>query len=160
MRLVLKVERPVFQTGDLLTLSARANVSCYLTVLTVDARGRGTVLYPNEFEPTNFIEAGRDVRVPGEKAPYQFRLRDKGIETLIGICATTAKSVDGIHHDFERQRFTELGDYRAFLNRNWGLREGDGKGRAKVSRRTSETPADAATKADVQARTALRITVQ
>lgn len=166
MRLVLKVERPTFQSGDLLTLTARTNAGCYLTVLTVDARGRGTVLYPNEFEPANFIEPGRDVRVPNEKAPYQFRLRDKGQETLIGICATTAKSVDGINHDFEKQRFTELGDYRAFLNRNWGLRDSnasnDGKGRSKVSRRTGDSAAvpDAAPKPDAQARSAIRITVQ
>ena len=166
MRLVLKVDRPEFQAGDLLTLSARTNASCYLTLLTINAQGRGTVLFPNEFEPNNFIEAGHETRVPGDKAPYQFRLRDKGQETLIGVCATTAKSVDGIRHDFEKQRFTELGDYRAFLNRNWGQREpSDGKTKPKVARRVGDAtvppiPTDAALKLDTQARTAIRIMVE
>ena len=154
-RLVLKVQRLAFQTGDLLTVTARSNANCYLTVVTVDARGRGTVLFPNEFEPNNFIEAGREIHVPGEKAPYQFRLRDKGQETLIGVCAATSKSVDGIHHDFEKQRFTELGDYRAFLNRNWGNREPvEAKSKSKLP------VTEAGNKPDVQARTAIRILIE
>ena len=169
MRLILKAERPSYQSGDLLMLTARTNASCYLTVLTVNAQGRGTVLYPNEFETNNFVEAGREVRMPGEKAPYQFRLRDKGKETLIGICATAAKTVDGMKHNFEMQRFTELGDYRAFLNRNWDLRDtDDGKPKSKVTRRPGTAASDAAkpdatkadAKPDVQARTAIRIAIE
>ena len=151
MQLVLKSERPVFQSGDLLTLTARATASCHLTVLTVDGKGRGTVLYPNEFEPNNLIEADREIRIPSEKAAYQFRLKDKGQETLIGICSTTGKIVDGIHHDFEKQRFTELGDYRAFLNRNWGLHDGE----PKPARTARPAP-----RGEVQARTAVRIKIE
>ncbi len=161
MRLVLKPERSTYQAGDLLMLTARTNANCYLTVITVDGRGRGTVLFPNEFEPNNFIEAGREVRVPGAKAPYQFRLRDKGHETLIGICSTASKAVDGIKHDFEMQRFTELGDYRAFLNRNWLRDAGDSKPKSRTGRRASEQPQTAdAGKPDIQSRTAARITIE
>lgn len=167
MRLVLKADRAQFQAGDLLTITTRTNAGCHLTVLTVNAQGRGTVLFPNEFEPNTFIEAGRDVRVPGDKAPYQFRLRDKGRETLIATCTTSAKPVDGIHHDFEKQRFTELGDYRAFLNRNWGLRQpGDTKSKPKPARKPGESPAAPAAatveavKTENQARAAIRISVE
>lgn len=161
MRLVLKPERSTYQAGDLLTLTARTNANCYLTVLTVDGRGRATVLFPNEFEPNNFIEAGRELRVPGDKAPYQFRLRDKGHETLVGTCATASKAVDGIKHDFEMQRFTELGDYRAFINRNWMRDSGDSKPKAKVARRAGDQPSvPEAAKPDIQSRTAARITIE
>ena len=123
-----------------------------------------TVLYPNEFDTNNAIEAGRDVRIPGDKAPFQLRLRDAGQETLIGICAGASKMVDGIHHDFEKQRFTQLGDYRAFLSRNWGLRDnGDSKSaRPRNQRKPSDPPAPAAeaAKPDPQARTAIRIKIE
>ena len=151
LQLVLKAERAAFQPGDLLVLTARASAPCYLTVLSLNTKGRGTVLYPNEFEPTNVIEADREVRVPAENAGYQFRLRDKGQETLIGICSTTSKTVDSIAHDFEKQRFTELGDYRAFLNRSWGNRDGE----TKPAR--ARTPA---ARGEVQARAAFRITIE
>ena len=159
--LVLKTERPVFQSGDLLSITARPSINCNLTVLTLDARGRATVLYPNEFDANNSVEAGREVRIPSDKAPYQFRLKDKGYETLIGICTSGSKSVDGIHHDFEKQRFTELGDYRAFLNRSWGNRDGgDAKpARGRPARKSGDTPAEAV-KPDAQARTAIRIKIE
>ena len=83
----------------------------------VDRNGRGTVVYPNDFDQNNLLEAGKELRVPAEGAPYQFRLREPGKETVVGICLGGPKPPFGIKHDFERQRFTELGDYRAFLIR-------------------------------------------
>ncbi len=162
--LVLKAERPVFQSGDLLALTVRANINCHLTLLTLDAKGRATVLYPNEFDPDAVIEAGRELRFPGERAPYQFRLREKGYETLIGICAANTKTVDGIRHDYEKQRFTELGDYRAFLSRTWPNRDtADAKPpRGRSARRAGETaePTPPAAKTDPQARAAIRIRIE
>lgn len=163
--LVLKPERVVFQSGDLLALTVRANMTCHLTLMTLDAKGRATVLYPNEFDPDAVIEAGRDVRFPAEKSPYQFRLRDKGYETLIGICGASSKTVDGIRHDYEKQRFTELGDYRAFLNRTWPNREGaePKSTRARAPRRAGETAEQAPplpAKPEAQARAAIRIRIE
>jgi Domain of unknown function (DUF4384) len=163
--LVLKPERQVFQSGDLLAMTVRASTACHLTVITLDTKGRATVLYPNEFDADPTLEAGREVRFPPEKAPYQFRLREKGAETLIGICTPGAKTADGIRHDYEKQRFTELGDYRAFLNRSWSNREGtDGKPapRTRGPRKPGESTetAPAATKHEPQLRTAIRIRIE
>jgi hypothetical protein len=161
-RLILKADHTTYQSGDLLAFTARANANCYLTVLTLDARGRATVLYPNEFDANNLVEAGREVRVPGEKSPYQFRLREKGHETLIGVCSTSAKPPDGIQHNFELQRFTEIGNYKAFLNRNWGARaptESKPAPSVKAGQRRTTEQAETTT-AESQARTAIRITIQ
>lgn len=116
-RLVLKTGAASFKIGETLTITARAQESCYLTVINVDRNGRGTVVFPNDFEPNNFIEAGKEMRVPADGAPYVFRLREAGRETIVGICQTGSKVLPGIRHDFERQRFSELGDYKAFLAR-------------------------------------------
>ncbi len=163
--LVLKAERAVYQAGDLLAVSVRSSINCHLTLLTLDAKGRATVLFPNEFDPDPTLEAGREVRFPSEKAPFQFRLREKGHETLIGICTASGKSVDGIRHDYEKQRFTELGDYRAFLSRSWSNRDG-AEARPVARNRTPRKPGDivdAATgplKPDPQVRTAVRIRIE
>ena len=125
LELILTTDRASYRPGDLITISARTNAGCYLTIVNIDRQGRGTMLFPNEFEQSNFIEAGRDLQIPGGTAPYQFRVREKGQETVVGICSSTQKIADGIKTDYERQRFTELGDYRAFLNRTFDV-EGPG----------------------------------
>jgi hypothetical protein len=73
------------------------------------------VLFPNDFEPSGLIRAGRALKVPADGAPYVLRLREKGRERIVGACNPTGPITDGINHDFERQRFTDLGDYETFL---------------------------------------------
>lgn len=116
-RLVLKTGQATFKVGDALTITARASEGCYFTLINVDRNGRGTVVYPNDFEQNNYLDPAKEIRVPADGAPYVFRLREPGRETLVGICQTGTKALNGIRHDFERQRFTELGDYKAFLAR-------------------------------------------
>jgi mono/diheme cytochrome c family protein/cytochrome c553 len=165
IELVLESEKARYKPGDVLSVTARVNRTCNLTVLTIDPRGRATVIYPNDFEPTNTLEAGRLLRVPTAAAPYQLRLAEKGRETIVGICSSTQKWVDGMRHDFEKQRFTALGEYRAFLLRNWA--NGGDNGEAKIPRargrgaRTGEKNAERTQpRADQQGRTAIQIEVE
>ena len=57
------------------------------------------------------------MQFPGADAPFQFRLKDAGTETVIAICNATGKDADGIKHDFKTRQFTDLGNYRGFLAR-------------------------------------------
>ena len=123
-----------------------------------------TVLFPNEFEQNNLLVAGKELLLPAGGAAYQFRLRDKGRETLIGICQTGSKSLEGLQHDFERQRFTMLGDWRAHLAQLPGTTARTQKAietpRARPQRRAKGRPVDVApseTRAapELQARTAI-----
>jgi mono/diheme cytochrome c family protein len=169
--LVLKSGRTTFASGDTLVLSARASEACYLTLINVDRNGRGTVVFPNDFDGNNQLEPGKEIRVPPDGAPYQFRLRDKGRETIVGICLAGQKAPAGIRHDFERQRFTELGDYRAFLRRTAHLELEERKPAARAAppqrvpqrgrRGRIEQPEPAPPRtAEPQARTAIQITVE
>ena len=132
-RLMLKTGPAAFKVGDALSISARTNEGCYFTLINVDRNGRGTVVFPNDFEQNNYLDPGKEIRVPADGAPYVFRLREPGRETLVGICQTGTKSLPGIKHDFERQRFTELGDYKAFLART-SLVESEGRASAAQSK--------------------------
>lgn len=112
----LWTDRVAYSAGDLVTVWAQATRDCYLTLIDVDTHGKATVLFPNDFEQENLLKAGTPLRVPGEKAPYQLRLKDKGRETTIAVCNTARKVPLGIDLDYERQRFTALGLWRNFLS--------------------------------------------
>lgn len=102
--------------GDLVVVNAEADNDCFLTIVSVDAAGKATVLFPNDFEPDNLVSAGKPVRVPGAEAPYQLRLKESGQETLLAQCSTSPIPPAGIEHDFERQRFTILGNWENFVH--------------------------------------------
>ncbi len=115
LALALWSDKAVYQAGEVGVLSVVANKDCYLTLIGVDRNGRATVLFPNELEPSNFILAGEARTVPGEKAGYRLRFRDKGREHVVGVCSQTHRAPEGIVHDYERLRFTVLGDWQLFL---------------------------------------------
>ena len=83
----------------------------------MEAGGDGTVIFPNKFQQDNFLPANKEVKFPGDDAPFQFRLKDPGTETVIAICNATGAGADGIEHDFRTRQFTPLGNYREFLTR-------------------------------------------
>jgi Domain of unknown function (DUF4384) len=162
--LLLWSRSQIYEAGQLATFHARANQACYLTLINLDRTGQATVLFPNEFEQNNLLAADTDLTLPAEGAAYQFRLRDKGRETLIGICQTVSKAPDGVQHDFERQRFTMLGDWRAHLGQviTPSARTTVEPSRPRPPRRgrgrptpVAEPRSDARTGPDVQARTAI-----
>ncbi|MBA2124873.1 hypothetical protein DLM45_01365 [Hyphomicrobium methylovorum] len=105
--------RPV--PGDLITVKAEADNDCYLTVISVDAAGIATILFPNDFERDNRLTAAKPISIPGKAAPFQLRFKSEGSETLLGRCSTSATPPIGIEHDFERQRFTALGNWENFI---------------------------------------------
>jgi cytochrome c5 len=107
-------DRATYRSGETLTLTALAGKDCQLTVVSIDRKGVGTVLFPNDFDTEQLIRAGQPMVLPPRGAPYQLRLKDPGREIVIAYCTTRAKNLIGIEHDFERQRFTVLGNWTAF----------------------------------------------
>ncbi|MBS0252543.1 MAG: DUF4384 domain-containing protein [Proteobacteria bacterium] len=129
--------RPV--PGDLVTIKAEADNDCYLTVISVDAEGVGTVLFPSDFQRDNLIKVGTTVSIPSPTAPFQLRFKAEGSETILGRCSTTATPPVGIEHDFVRQRFTVLGNWENFIRdtlvTDWEMRADPEKAeRARIAR--------------------------
>lgn len=133
------LEKPRPVPGDLVTVKVEANNDCYLTVISVDAAGIATVLFPNDFEPDNLISAAKPVSIPPADAPFQLRFKSEGSETLLARCSTSAAPPIGIEHDFEHQRFTALGNWENFIEdtlvTEWELRVSPEKAeRARLAR--------------------------
>jgi mono/diheme cytochrome c family protein len=116
-RLELVPDRAVYDRNDLLSFTLRADVDCHLTLINVDTKGIARVLTPNDFDSNTYLPAGKEQRFPREQAPFRFRLKAAGYETIVAGCNPAGPTFDGIVHDFNLQKFTELGDYRAFLSR-------------------------------------------
>ena len=107
------------------------------------------MIFPNKFQQDNFLKAGKEVQFPDRDAPFQFRLKDPGTETVIAICNASGKTADGIQHDFKKRQFTDLGNYRGFLTRpdrhrvpRTRLAEGQKEGRFRKRCRSGATPSE------------------
>ena len=114
--LMLYPDRPQYKVGDAIEITVRSNVDCILTIISIDTAGFGTVIFPNDLTTNNRIAAHLDVTLPAEGSRYRFRFKEKGRERIVALCTRMEGLVEGIRHDFERQRFQELGPYAAFLD--------------------------------------------
>lgn len=166
--LVLYSDKTRYRKGEPLHLVVRVALACHLTVIGIDTRGRGTVIFPSDFETATLLTAGQELKLPADGAGYTFRLNDAGRETIVALCNETGALTDGIRHDFERQRFTDLGDYAAFLSQNAlsdpGKTEMPRSGTEAIrrarGRAPSEGPSETAARPDQITRTAITIVVE
>lgn len=140
--LALWTNQTVYKSGDLMTVFAQPSAPCYLTLISVNATGKATVLFPSEFDPDNLINPDAPFALPTEKAHYQFRLKDPGRETIIGRCQTQAKFPAGVEPDYERQRFTVLGNYDNFLRTSFSLDSDAARNRAVAKTAAKDAPKD------------------
>jgi hypothetical protein len=172
--LALTSDRSDYKVNDLPVFSIKSKEDCHLTLINVDGKGEGTVIFPNKFQQDNLLPAGKEAQFPGSDAPFQFRLKDPGTETVIAICNASGKEADGIKHDFKKRQFTELGNYRDFLTRQIVV-EGaekiaEGKEKGKVVAKAGETakeitsgakePVPGAPTSDILSRTAIKLEVK
>ncbi len=110
-------DRNSYQRGDTPFFTIVSDKDCFLTLTNVDEKGAGTVLFPNKFQQDNRIRSNVSLQFPAADAPFQYRMKDKGFETVIGVCTEQARDVDGIQHDFARSDFTVVDNYTRSVTR-------------------------------------------
>ncbi len=159
LRLALWTDKPVYQPGDLMTVYVQPSQPCFLTLVSVASTGKATVLFPNEFDADNLVSPRAVLAVPNEKAPYQFRMKDPGAETVVGSCRLGAKYAPGTEPDYERQRFTVLGNYENYLQTYLAL-DAEALRKARAARANPVKDAKLDTKDEKAARAAVRVTIR
>jgi len=110
-------DRDSYRQGDKAIFTVLSNVDCFLTLTNVDEKGEGTVLFPNKFQQSNRIKANLGFQFPAADATFNYKMGDKGFETVIGVCTEQAKNIDGIKHDFNRSAFTKVDNYTRSVTR-------------------------------------------
>jgi hypothetical protein len=161
--LALTSDKTDYKVNDLPVFSIESKEDCHLTLINVDAKGEGTVIFPNKFQQDNFLPAGKEAQFPGSSAPFQFRLKDPGTETVIAICNATGKDADGIKHDFKKRGFTQLGNYRDFLTRQIVVEGAEKIAEGKTGEKEKESAPGAvpgAPASDILSRTAIKLVVK
>lgn len=104
-----------YKVGDSPVFTVVSAKDCFLTLTDLDQKGEGTVLLPNAHQKDNRIKAGVPVQFPGPNAPFKFRMKDPGVETIVAVCSTHADGGDRILHNFQKDPFTSIRDYDAVL---------------------------------------------
>jgi Domain of unknown function (DUF4384) len=160
--LALTSDRTDYKVNDLPVFSITSKENCHLTLINVDASGEGTVIFPNKFQQDNLLKAGKEVQFPGSDAPFQFRLKDPGTETVIAICNASGKTADGIQHDFKKRQFTDLGNYRGFLTRQIVAEAKDklAEGQKEKEKTPKKDTGAAPTPSEISSRTAIKVQVK
>ena len=110
-------DKDVYKQNATAIFTVVSSRDCFLTLTDVDEKGEGTVLFPNKFAQDNRIKANAEVQLPPSGAPFQYRLKDKGTETVTAVCSEKKGEVDGIKQDFTRSAFTSVSNYSATVAR-------------------------------------------
>ena len=109
--LSLTSDQDSYKVGDTPVFTIVAPRDCFLTITDIDEKGVGTVLLPNAFQQDSQIRAGVPVRFPGAGAPFKFRMKDPGVETVTAVCSALPNGGDRIQHDFKKDQFTPVPNY-------------------------------------------------
>lgn len=84
--------------GDEIVLRFTAERDCYVTLLNVGTSGKISVLFPNQFQPDAWVQAGQTYRT-GEPGAMPFRIRaagPPGRELVKAIATMEPLDVDGL----------------------------------------------------------------
>ncbi len=90
IKLELWAEKDNYKAGETIRFFAKANKSCYLSIVEVDAHGKISVLFPNYYTTYSFIKADKVYPIPSKKSGYEY-IADKplGIKIARGIASAT-----------------------------------------------------------------------
>ncbi|MGE0212607.1 MAG: DUF4384 domain-containing protein [Parvibaculaceae bacterium] len=144
--LTLVADKTEYAVNDKPVFIVQSDTDCSLTLINVDAKGTGTVLFPNKFQQDSFIKAKQAFEFPAPDAPFQFRMQDPGLETVIALCNPKSKtrSVDNITHNFDAKAFTSLGEYEKYVTRAIAVEAAEVKKEAVEAKKVAEAKTETA----------------
>ncbi len=78
-----------YKIGEVVDIYIRANLDAYVTIFSVDAEGKSTMIFPNKFNKVNKIAADTVMRVPGDAAKFKLQVGGPSGANLLKILAST-----------------------------------------------------------------------
>lgn len=80
-----------YRLGETVRFSIKTNKDAYITLFDVGTTGTAHVIFPNEFQRTNFVHAGETVRIPQVGASFQLKVAGKTGTELIKVIASSKR---------------------------------------------------------------------
>jgi TolB-like protein len=95
-------DKPVYKTGEIMTLHFKTNRDCYVTLVDVGTSGKVHILYPNRFSGGSKVLAGKVYSIPGRDDGYAITvLGPQGTEVVRAIATLTPIAMTEI--DFSKE---------------------------------------------------------
>lgn len=77
-----------YRLGDTVKFYVRANKDCYITLLDIGTTGKVHIIFPNNFQETNFVKAGKTIIVPQAIDYFDFKVTGKRGNEIVKVIAT------------------------------------------------------------------------
>lgn len=77
-----------YRRGDTVNFYVKANKNCYITLLDIGTTGVTTVIFPNEMQQNNYVEAGTIVSIPQDPDTFKFKVTGKRGREVVKVIAT------------------------------------------------------------------------
>ncbi len=87
-KLQILTARTRMKLGELLTIDIKIPHAGYLNIMSVDANDEVSVLYPNPWEPENYVDAG-NFHLPTPKMDFDLQITEPAGENLLVAVLTT-----------------------------------------------------------------------
>ena len=103
------VDRPdaTYARGEHVRLFVQTTKDAYVTVLNVDPAGETAVLFPNEYQPDNFVRADQAIEVPDPSSGSRVVVTGKVGNELIKVIASTRSAPL-----FDRMELSDAGPFQ------------------------------------------------
>lgn len=109
-------QRLSYKEGDLMRCRIRANEDCFLTLISVDAKGAMTLLVPNPWHPELPLRGGSTVTIPTQDMLFDIIAQPPHGQTLIKAIVTKQplKLKPALGAAMKQAALVELGTAKAF----------------------------------------------
>lgn len=85
----VRMNNKTYTIGDPATIFLKANRDCYITLFNVRSNGEIWELFPNRYQPDNFVKANREYNIPGTDDQFVFRVCEPPGKEYIKVVAST-----------------------------------------------------------------------
>jgi hypothetical protein len=103
LALEVQVDKPIYQAGEFIVLSVRANQDCYLALYDISTEGEVTQIFPNKYADDNLISGGHVYRIPNKSDKFDYEVTGPaGIERVRAVC--TQRNVNMVETSLKNEQ--------------------------------------------------------
>lgn len=99
--LTLATDKQVYSVGEPMQVAVSTDRTCHLTLVNYKSGGQVSVLFPNQLQPNNLLQAGQTILLPGQGTGLQLTVTGPaGVENLVAVCSNREAPVFGSPYNF------------------------------------------------------------
>ncbi|MBI0445620.1 DUF4384 domain-containing protein [Deinococcus sp. DB0503] len=100
---------PVYRKGENIVIGLKTNQDAYVYLFNVNANGQIDLFFPNNYEESNFVQAGVTRIFPADGAKYTLTVGGpNGQDKLLALASTTRLNIDDIARFAQGQGFAQV----------------------------------------------------